>query len=115
MPLRPIEGSTNEPCEKPAEQVDDPRAGNGVDWQTRRKLGGMEPDATDELHCPLRHPWMKDGEQDRFNWRLHLRAKPRGEPNLRSVTNGKSVGNGQCGALVGLQSDFLSEHDVARH
>src|SRR6187399_1584739 len=46
MPLRPIEGSTNEPCEKPAEQVDDPRAGNGVDWQTRRKLGGMEPDAT---------------------------------------------------------------------
>ena len=23
-PLRPIEGSTNEPCEKPAEQVDDP-------------------------------------------------------------------------------------------
>ena len=44
---------------------------------------------------------------------LFCAQNPGGEPNLRSVTNGKSVGNGQCGALVGLQSDFLSKHDVA--
>ena len=27
--------------------------------------------------------------------------------------NGKSVGHRQCGALICLQSDFLSKHDVA--
>src|SRR6476620_6363096 len=34
------------------------------------------------------------------------------EANLYSVTNRKSVGNGQRGALVCLQSNFLSKHDV---
>jgi hypothetical protein len=42
LPLCPIGGSANEPMKKPAEMVDGPRAGNSVDWQTCRKLGGME-------------------------------------------------------------------------